>query len=756
MKGKVGLVSGLSDAPQPATGGDNGVPLQLILLVDDDLRRTFVPKRLVQEVRPEGASDVPEKFIIRQRALHAGATVKSVGPILRIQPFDEYGRRIFSMNTTGGKVDIIQGITELTPEWAKVEGISHVWDMRIATSAIPTEVLNRILLRQIDPKNEEHCKKIARFYLQSQRYTEAQKALEEILTAFPDKASLKEDLLPKIRDLRSLAAQRLLDELKQRNQAGQYEMVYDTLKKFPSQDVAGELLQAAREMIDQYESLLGQCAAAVTQIDSLLTKIGDKSVRSQIKTVRDEIALELNISTLARMAAFRQSFNDPQMQPAEKLALAISGWLVGSDAAMVKLPVALSLYRMRDTVRQYLNDPTKMGRSQLVVQLRSEEGAAPPLVAALVAHMKPPVDPPEQLSRRQPGKYELEAPGLPKEQPFHYMVQLPPKYDPYRWYPTIVTLHGVGSTAENQIDWWAGAWNAKEQRVGQATRFGYIVIAPEWTGEHQLQYGYSAREHAAVLNCLRDACRRFAIDTDRVFLSGHSMGGDAAWDIGLAHPDLWAGVIPVVAEADRYCAQYWENAQHLPFYLVCGELDGNKLAKNARELDRYLRRGYNATVVEYLGRGHEHFSDEILRLFDWMGRLRREFFPREFNCRTMRQWDNFFWWVELGGLPPRSAVDPADWPPPRGTLPVRLEASINAANGLNVRSGTSRVTVWLSPEMVDFGRRVNVLVNGRRVNTADKIQPNLEILLEDVRTRADRRHPFWAKAEMPTGRVYGE
>ena len=72
-----------------------------------------------------------------------------------------------------------------------------------------------------------------------------------------------------------------------------------------------------------------------------------------------------------------------------------------------------------------------------------------------------------------------------------------------------------------------------------------------------------------MLASLRDACRRFAVDTDRVFLSGHSMGGDAAWDIGLAHPDLWAGVIPIVGRiADSYCTFYWENARNVPFYVV--------------------------------------------------------------------------------------------------------------------------------------------------------------------------------------------
>jgi hypothetical protein len=28
-----------------------------------------------------------------------------------------------------------------------------------------------------------------------------------------------------------------------------------------------------------------------------------------------------------------------------------------------------------------------------------------------------------------------------------------------------------------------------------------------------------------------------------------------------------------------------------------------------------------------------------------------------------------------------------------------------------------------------------------------KVVPNIETLLEDVRTRGDRQHPFWAKVE---------
>ena len=52
---------------------------------------------------------------------------------------------------------------------------------------------------------------------------------------------------------------------------------------------------------------------------------------------------------------------------------------------------------------------------------------------------------------------------------------------------------------------------------------------------------------------------------------------------------------------------------------------------------------------------------------------------------------------------------------------------------------------------------MNIVVNGRRMNGRDPaIRPSLDTILEDVRTRGDRQHPFWAKIECPTGRVGGE
>ena len=139
-----------------------------------------------------------------------------------------------------------------------------------------------------------------------------------------------------------------------------------------------------------------------------------------------------------------------------------------------------------------------------------------------------------------------------------------------------------------------------------------------------------------------------------------------------------------------------------------------------------------------------------------MGRFRRDFFPREFTCSTMRQWDNFFWYVELEGMPPRAMIDPVDWPPPSGTRASEVTGRILDTNGVNITAGTLAATVWLSPEMVDFSQRAFIVVNGGRVNNREPfLEPNLETLLEDVRTRGDRQHPFWAKVETSTGRIHG-
>ena len=691
VEGTPGKISSIGADPLKAVGATD---IKQIVLVDNQLTRTFFGTNQVAAVAVPPPVTA-EKFLIQQRVAVAGGSVGGVGPIIRVTPFDEWGRRIFSMNTVKGQVDIVQGITEITPTYAKVEAIqgkgNFVWTMRIATSSIPRATLSKFLYHEIDPKNSDQRLKIVRLYLQSERIADARAELEQLIKDFPELDRLKDQ----VKTLQQMSAQRILKEVELRKSAGQYHRAVAVLQQFPQEGIAGETLLKVREMLAEMADLQTQGVNVQGLLKANMDALKDDKVRAELQPIVDEITADLNVNTLDRMADFLRLANDPTLSAEQKLSLAISGWLLGNGSGVDNVAVSKSLVQVRDMVRQYLASTRKPERDNILTQLESQEGATPAYIAKLIAHMKPPLEktvildtvdpgdaaavlglgpveekpavappadappaaaaepkaggcdpddekpaaakegdlklgkkaapkagilddepvpakpiagtkaakaaakapaadapakpeaPPEVpagpvVATGIPGMFEITVPGLPEDPRIKYYLQLPPEYDPYRRYPCIVTLNGAGTTPQQQIDWWAGAYNSDVQnRFGQATRHGYIVIAPRWTREHQRSYEYTAREHAAVLYTLRDACKRFSIDTDRVFLSGHSMGGDAAWDIGLAHPDLWAGVIPIVATADKYVKhKYRENAKYLPLYFVCGEKDGNKLARS--------------------------------------------------------------------------------------------------------------------------------------------------------------------------------
>ncbi len=755
LPGKVLPISGVADSLVGDSGQEGESKAVPILLIDDGLRRTFVPKQHLVEV----IDQAPENMVrieLWQNVARAGGTIGSVGPSLRIDPFDKFGRRIYQMQTRDGPLSVVQGITELTPRYVKVEGLlgqpkSIVWDMRLATSSIPRKTLDQILDTAVSKENADDWLQVVRFYLQGERYQDARRELEEILRHFPE----KQELQAEVRQLRKLGARRILREINLRRDAGQHELVSHLLENFPTEEVAGEMLQQVRELLQSYQRSTERIAEVSNSIDSVVAKIGDPDHRDLAKSIVEEITSQLTHNNIDRLTPFVQLVDDDTLTADQKVALAITGWLLGGENAMQKLPVAISLVNVREMVNQYLSEPLAHERDAILQSVRSMEGASVQRVAQMLAHLKPPWEIPDGSDRKF-GYYELLAPGRTEHGDFRYLVQLPPEYDPTRHYPTILALNGAYNSAQQELDFWAGSQqrNADGEvagpRRGQAMRHGFITIAVDWQKPQQSAYEYSLREHEAVLTCLRDACRRFGIDTNRVFLTGHGLGGDATWDFALAHPDVWAGAIPFVARARKYVPHYWDNAEYVPFYFVAGELDGKKMSQNAPVLNKFLRERFETTVVEFLGRGQEPFQDEIHNLFDWMGRHIRARAPKEFSCKTMRPWDNFFWWIEGRDFP--GTVAPSNWPQ-RSARPTEVQGKRLANNGLAARTASKQTTIWLSPDVVDFSAPVRVTLNGRRVTSVQgHIQPQLEVLLEDVRTRADRLRPFWAKLEVSAKR----
>lgn len=750
FEGVIAEIASIAENPLIPKATPGEVSVKQIVVIDDNLRRVFVPQRMIASVAP---SHLPalEKIRLNQRVMEQGRQVAGIGHMIRVTPFDDWGRRI--MTLAGGKtgrIDLIQGITEVTPVYYRVEGLQvpngYVCDMRYRTSTLPRETLTRILMHHIDPKNVDQRLQIVRVYMQAERYRDAREELEQVLRDFPELTELQRQVTL----LNQMSADKLIREIQLRQAAGQHELARQMLESFPAEGVGTEALLRVRDLLEAYKDQDKRMEQLRERIGKDLEALPDEALRARLGPAVAFIQGQLNRNTLERLVDYVRLADDPASTPETRLSLAISGWYLGGGNAVENLAVSSMLPEVHDLVRQYLASTQQHERQRILERLAALEGGSPPFLAKMIRLMRPLDDElPEPLDKI-PGLYELQRPGMAPNAVLRYVVQLPPEYDPCRKYPCVVTLHGLGSDPLRQIDWWAGPFYAPLQvRMGQAARRGFIVVAPYWMRPDQTEYEYSAEEHAAVLFSLRDACRRFAVDTDQVFLSGHGVGGDAAWDIALAHPDLWAGAILINATSRKYISRYWENANRVPFYFVFGGLDatatGTRIVDNAMDLDRYLTRssgGYDVVVVEYRGRGGENFIDEIQEIFTWMtlpGR-RRDFFPREFTAVTMRPWDRFFWWVEVDKLSDRFTVLPTQWPDPRAR-PASIEARALPNNRVVIKTGADAVTAWLSPELVDLSRPVTVVVNGREVK--GEIQPSAEVLLEDVRVRADRQHPFW-------------
>jgi predicted esterase len=548
-----------------------------------------------------------------------------------------------------------------------------------------------------------------------------------------------------------MGAKRILKEIQLRREAGQHALVGKLLEGFPTQDVPGETLQQVREALSNYQAEMSGMKIVADHIGAQYNELASDDIKALVKPVVDEIIRDLNFNNVGRLLSFTQLIDDPGLTPEQKISLAISGWILGPSQAIQDFGQAVPMIQVRNVVRQYLKEPDAHKRTALLDSIRSTEGLTVPRVAAILARLTPPWSVSKETSLGD-GAYELSAVGHSEGGDFRYLVQLPPEYDPYRSYPTLVVLNGAYNSPEQELEYWAGVRPHDPEgkplgpRQGQAMRHGYITIAVDWLKPRQYDYEFSLREHEAVLTTLRDACRRFSIDQDRVFLSGHGIGGDAAWDFALAHPDLWAGAIPFLAQVnpeEKFIQHYWENAEYVPFYFVGGELDGVKMKNNADSFNQYLKKRFNSTVVEYHGRGYEAYHDEIIAIFDWLGRQKR-IWPKEFKCNTMRDWDNFFWWIEAWGFP--DAVTPGNWPR-RNARPTLLEGRVLNGNKISARSAADETTIWLRPELVDFSKPIRVELNGKRL-TGDTT-PSIEVLLEDARTRADRQRPFWAKVSVP-------
>ncbi len=143
-----------------------------------------------------------------------------------------------------------------------------------------------------------------------------------------------------------------------------------------------------------------------------------------------------------------------------------------------------------------------------------------------------------------------------------YRLCLPLAYDPQKAYPIILFLHGAGER---------GADNESQLKLGIHHLFaqenhlidGCVVIAPQCPEDAKwvevaawsdCLYSANAippsKPLQAAWELLQQTCRSYAIDTNRIYLTGISMGGYGTWALLARHPQEIAAAVLVCGGCD--------------------------------------------------------------------------------------------------------------------------------------------------------------------------------------------------------------
>ena len=735
-----------------------------IVVIDDGLRRIFVRDTRVQG----GLGDSNRNEVqldVFQRVSNSSAGF--AGSILRIGPFDKNGHRLLTLRDPRGRIQtIVQGITSVTPRLCEVRtlvGSTRQWSMRIGIGTVPTSVLLPLLRKQIkDPKDLTGQQKIADFLIQAGYYGLASDELRSIQQRFPENERLKEDIERTRRLLKQQAARRVLSEARLRLSSGQTELAQKLLTSAINvEGVAGEILAEFRELQNQ-PTIENQTLEETRQkFQALIESVSDLSEKqtSTVQRLTDELKNDLSPVNAPRLGAWLRLAEDANTRPQQKIALAISGWLLGSNRAIDNLAVAESMFDVRDLVFEYLNTQPDQNarRDEILKALEQFESGTPGFLAAMIGQMNPPSPPPaETLSGAEPIPLNVTLPATKADgEPVNVecLALVPPEYDPYRRYPLLLALPDR-KNPQNELNAWCGRYNPKlKVRTGQAMRHGYIVVVVPWQEQDgQITNNGSGYEHAVVLKALRAAMRAFSVDSDRVFLVGRGIGANVAYDVGLSHPEHWAGVIGISGELDRYMKFYASNRHvPLPVYSVVGDKNAQAIAISKFVWNTWFRsRKYvNNTVVQYIGRANDAINEAIPAIFDWT-KLHRRRWPSgagfEFEVKTVRPWDSYFWFLEAGEIPEANVV----WPEMFRSNKLRafkLEGSVSPGRTNQFQLSPARPpgisTLWLGSDYVDFSKQIEIKGMGR--DFRGFASPSRRTLLEDVRKRADRQRPYLAK-----------
>lgn len=354
----------------------------------------------------------------------------------------------------------------------------------------------------------------------------------------------------------------------------------------------------------------------------------------------------------------------------------------------------------------------------------------------------------------------------------YYAVLPPENYNKDSTYALIMTCHGAGVKARNQV-------NAYAQK-GWA-----FIVAPT----NRRRFGFDWQDWGRIdfFEVLEDVKKQYKIDTNRIYLTGHSMGGHGVWHIGTSHPGLFAAIAPSAGWTNFQLYIPWflqksemfahpdlikfrdmvlrednpllflENLMNVPVYILQGGADDNVPPIQARMFTKYLHNlGYDYIYKEVEGQRHWWNVDstpgvdcvDSEELMNFLRAKVRNPYPKKVVFKTTNvDHSNQTYWVRIDELEDIYQEGAVKAEVCRNIHPIVNTHSQDVPAIIINTKNISRFTISLNDNIVSPGM-INLFINGQKISFKYKDACELSFMKHDDAY-------LWATEEISTGKRHG-
>lgn len=198
-----------------------------------------------------------------------------------------------------------------------------------------------------------------------------------------------------------------------------------------------------------------------------------------------------------------------------------------------------------------------------------------------------------------------------------YYLYFPQDYatSPQKKFPILLFLHGGGESGDT-----LGALkkNGPPKLIVQGKQFPFLILAPQ--NPHQKKW-WNTR---AVNQLLDSVVAHNRVDKQRIYLTGLSRGGGAAWEMAVQYPEKFAALAVVCGMAPLPYAAWIDK--DMPIWVFHGEEDKSiPISESEKMVERLNEMGHDIQFTRYPGVGHDSWVKAYAteELYEWFEQQKR-------------------------------------------------------------------------------------------------------------------------------------